>query len=220
MAIQYAITPAILDAWGGIAIPPEQSLIEWAAQFLVPGKLFIDVGAHVGTWALQYGALGHKVLAFEANPATSALLHAGFVINDLLDGNDLKEVALGDRSGWCELGIISEDGGGSSILDLSTHRHPIRKKRVQIARLDDYGIENVGFMKIDVEGAESAVIRGAHQTLARSGFPRIIFESWRAYRMPEGVALRAELFAELDSLGYRIVPISFYDEMFLAERAE
>jgi len=50
MAIQFAITPAILGAWSGVPVPPEQNLIEWATQFLVPGKLFVDIGAHVGTW--------------------------------------------------------------------------------------------------------------------------------------------------------------------------
>lgn len=36
--------------------------------------------------------------------------------------------------------------------------------------------------------------------------------------MPEAVKLREEVFAEIESLGYRIVPINLYDEMFLAER--
>jgi FkbM family methyltransferase len=193
-------------------------MIEWAQQLLVPGKLFVDVGAHVGSYALQYAELGYQVHAFEAQRETFYRLAMGILTNDLTDRVQAHHVALGDgSSNFVELRAISRDGGGSSTLDLSTHQEPLSVERVESRTLDSFGLKNVGLIKLDVEGAELAVLIGALQTLKDSGFPKVIFESWRASRMPEAAKLRADLFSFLEQLGYRVVQLGVYDEMFLAE---
>jgi hypothetical protein len=71
-----------------------------------------------------------------------------------------------------------------------------------------------------VEGFEKQVLEGSLETLKRNDYPKILFESWH-----EGFGgddypstqLRADLFAFLDGLGYRIVPIDGNADTFLAE---
>lgn len=197
---------------------PEQNMIEWAAQFLQPGKLFIDIGAHIGTYSLQYASRGFDVVAFEATSITYEALCLGIKINNFSSRVCAHNIALSRLHGVAEIRSVSNDGGGNSILNLSSHTNPISRERIDSESLDSFDLKNIGLIKIDVEGAELDVICGALRTLERSDYPDIIFESWRPSRMSEAAKLRSELFAKIQSLGYIIVPLSGYDEIFLATK--
>lgn len=88
--------------------------------------------------------------------------------------------------------------------------------------LDSFNFNNIGFIKIDVEGFEKEVLEGGVETLKRNGWPKIIFESWGSWKEREGVpavTLREELFSYLkNDLGYNIIAINGVNDMFLAER--
>jgi FkbM family methyltransferase len=219
--VEFVLTPAILDAWGGVPIPPEQNLIEWAKQFLVPGKMFIDVGAHVGSWSLQYAAMGCQVRAFEPQLTPCILLHAARDINKLHHEITIhcEAMVADDTNQFFDIGIVSRDGGGSSIMPLTTHEPSklLGVEKVRCGRLDEYLDHRACLIKIDVEGAEAAVVRGGIEGLRRAGYPKILLESWRPERMPEAAALRADVFSVLSDLGYEIIPLNLYDEMFLVK---
>ena len=70
-------------------------------------------------------------------------------------------------------------------------------------------------MKIDVEGLELRVLKGAVKVLQNNGLPKLLVECWSAdwYRND-----REQLLDFLDELGYRIVPIRGYADMLLAEK--
>ena len=94
--------------------------------------------------------------------------------------------------------------------------------QVETRTLDSFHLENVGFLKIDVEGHELAVLRGARGTLAANDYPPILFESWRPDREQEGipaVKLREELFSFMQGLGYKLEDAPHgYGENFIATR--
>jgi FkbM family methyltransferase len=218
--INYALSSAILGAWGGRPIPPEQPLIDWATQLCPKGKQFVDVGAHCGTWSLWFAAQGFDVAAFEPQAGTFELLRAATLLNTFGNRIWARNDALGAFTRIVDLRIISADGGGTSYIPLSTHEKPIATERVNCNALDDYREElfnNIGLIKIDVEGAELDVLKGAVKTLERNGYPPIIFESWGFARMPEASCLRLDLFTFLGTLGYRVISINGFDEIFLAE---
>jgi hypothetical protein len=86
--------------------------------------------------------------------------------------------------------------------------------------LDSFGLTNIGFIKIDVEGHEECVLRGAVKTLEANGWPKILFESWpeRCSDVP-AKEIRKSLFDFLGSLGYKIVQVHCgTDDMFIAEK--
>jgi hypothetical protein len=87
----------------------------------------------------------------------------------------------------------------------------LREERVEVRTLDSYGIQNIAFIKMDVEGNELSVLKGARETIVRSGNPKILFESNGGHD--------PELFGYItDTLGYaKIVPINGMANMFLAE---
>lgn len=75
-------------------------------------------------------------------------------------------------------------------------------------------------MKIDVEGHEKEVLEGALETLKRNNYPTFIFESWSPWRDDEGSCparqLRKELLEYIESIGYKVIPVSEWDEQFIA----
>ena len=139
-----------------------------------PGERALDIGANYGTYALTLARLGARVDLFEPNPAIAAILsawargQAGVAVHAL---------ALSDRSGTAEL-VIPGDGSvehdSSAALAGGTVASG-RRVEVPLAPLDSMGITDAALIKIDVEGHEDAVLRGAAATIAASS-PALIVE--------------------------------------------
>jgi FkbM family methyltransferase len=110
---KFILTPEIIHAWGDSIIPPEQCLIEWARQFQSKDKVALDIGAHVGDWAVDMADYSKEVHAFEAQTSTYKLL--------LANAKGYSNIwchsgALCEKRGDVDLAIRSPDGGGSSVV--------------------------------------------------------------------------------------------------------
>jgi FkbM family methyltransferase len=195
----------------------EYDLIRWAVGMMDPSKVFVDVGAHVGTWSLAFAKKCAKVHSFEPTPRTFNYLCGNIALNNLDDRIVAHNLALAEKEGRMPIYKGSEDGGGNSLLQL-LDRKPTWM--VDVKTLDSMGLTNVGMIKIDVEGFEKNVLEGAQETLKANGYPRIFFESWIPEREEYGIpskSLRSELFEYIESTGYKVVHIRGSREMFIAE---
>ena len=192
----------------------EQNLMDWALGLMEPGKIFVDIGAHVGTWSLLFADKASHVHSFECTPRTYNYLCGNIALNDLDDKITAHKTAIGNTNGMTTVYVRSEDGGGNSCLFTDGVPHSI-----PIATLDSFNLSNVGMIKIDVEGFERQVFEGMQETLKRNGYPLVIFESWVSWRDPTAAQLREELFSYIQSIGLKVTPIHGCPEMFLAEKA-
>lgn len=196
----------------------EQNLIAWVASLVDSSTVFLDIGAHVGTYSLGVAPHCAAVHSFECSPKTFNYLCANIALRDLYAKITPHRYALGSEAGTLPYYMHSPDGGGNSCLSFDRASNHVN---VEVRTLDSFHLENVGFIKIDVEGFEIEVLKGAVETLKSNNYPRILFESWRPEREAEGlpaIRLRTELFAYLeDELGYTIHPVRNWDEMFIAE---
>jgi FkbM family methyltransferase len=117
----------------------------------------------------------------------------------------VRRVALSDASGSATLTIPVQ--GAVRLSGLSSLSGSVRRAHsqfetivVQTLRLDDICIEPVGFMKIDVEGHEEAVLRGSRRTLQHSR-PRVLVEIEERHA-PGAVARIGAFFRELEYSGF------------------
>lgn len=198
----------------------EQSIIQWATTLIDPKTIFLDIGAHVGTYSLAFAKVCAGVHSFECSPKTFNYLCANIAMQEMSYQITPHRTALGDTTGTTSYYLRSPlDGGGNSCMDFKDKTCP--SIEVPLTTLDSFGLTNIGLIKMDVEGFESKVLLGARETLKANGNPRILFESWRPQRDRDGLpatALRKELFDTLYAVGYkRITPIAGWDEMFIAE---
>ncbi len=195
---------------------PEKPLIDWAKQFGDKNKIFIDCGAHMGSYSILLADHFKEVFAFEAQRRTYYQLCGNIFINEKSNITP-HHIAVTDKvhaHQTATLSVVSEDGGGSTLL---IPREPVlHSERVDTMNLDNYRFDDVGLIKLDIEGNELAALRGAELTLKRSNFPPIIFEANNDdWYEPE----KKNLFSYIRSLGYDIAEIRPFENMYVAMTA-
>jgi FkbM family methyltransferase len=129
----------------------------------------VDVGAHVGLWAHDMAQKFGKVWCFEPSPHNFACLAknmAGY------DNVSLSAVALGDKSSRCSVGR----DGDRKLNSGSEHVIVSRDGPVRMVSLDSCDLPGCDLLKVDVEGFELMVLRGAKKTIKRFK-PTIIMET-------------------------------------------
>ncbi len=166
----------------------------------------LDVGANVGAYTLLLGRWvrpGGRVYAFEPAPEAFGGLSAHVRLNGLEDGVTCVRAAASSSTGTATLSV---DGlSGANRLDASAGG-----ERVATVTLDDFcrreGIRP-SFIKIDVEGAELGVLRGARETIRAGGDGLALFVEMHPTIWGEMGITAADVRAELDAQGLRAVPL-------------
>lgn len=189
----------------------EAHLIEWCRQFCRKDGAVLDIGAHSGTYTVALAPYCKKVYSFEP-PRWTYYALCGSVVLSNLRNVDCLPIALGspNQAGRQVLNIVSEDGGGSSLVRKTLDRIALGHEIVEVVTLDSLDLHGICFIKMNVEDNEAAVLEGARETLRSNVFPPILFES-NSHSHLMGVR------SVLDSLGYRIIPIQGIGNMFLAD---
>jgi FkbM family methyltransferase len=144
---------------------------------LKPGDTFVDIGANVGFYSLIAAQAACKVYAFEPAPKTRSILERNLRLNGAKDVTAI-EVALSDAAGEGELFLDAKNNSGAASL----RRSPNSGNSVSIT-LDTYdhfsavnALPNPALIKIDVEGAELEVLRGAAGLFQQSAPSHIFVE--------------------------------------------
>jgi FkbM family methyltransferase len=190
----------------------ERHVRTWLEERLKPGQVFFDVGAHHGwdsMWALPLvGRQGH-IVSFEPSPANLSILEWHRMRNDSSQWTIVPK-AVSDAN--AEKAFFLVDGGDSPMNSLTTGApgtplmdgRDIRKTSIQTITLDTFCSESAlspEFVKIDVEGAELSVLRGAAGLLSAS-CPTLIL-AVHPYWLPSGQSPQ-QIFDLLTKHGYRI----------------
>ena len=174
--------------------------LQIAREALASGGSSIDVGAHEGDilrHLVKYSPGPHW--AFEPIPSFAKRLRRRF------PAVTVEPIALGDSNGSAEFHFLPGAAAYSSLLDRPEieRGQVIERLTVHVRTLDDYlpADVEIAFVKIDVEGAESAVLRGAHALLRRCQ-PVTVFECASA-KLPDcidalqGTGLHVSFLADL-----------------------
>lgn len=167
-----------------------------------PARVSIDIGAAGGRFTVAMLQSSRSVIAFEPLPSEARALAAMF---DVVGAPvRVEAVALSDKLGLAEMRMLVRDSGRSTIEndnDLYDHDgSPVRNIEVSVKRLDDLQLDEVGFIKIDVEGHELGVLRGATETLRRNR-PAIYIEAEERHH-PNAVREVSEFLSQFGYTGY------------------
>lgn len=217
------VIPQCLRTYGGF----EPHLLQIATEIFRrrgrPGVL-VDAGAYIGTFSVPVSlATGCSIVAFEAQRVVAQLLGANFLINGI-DRATIKNVILAgpehprvtpipavDYSKTGNFGAYSLDTQLFNRESLARMTSSGRVETVEVRALDEFDLNDVFLMKLDVEGQELEVLRGAVRTLERNGFPPLLFEAWRDVWWQDK---KTELLGFVQELGYEVTAM---DENFLAQ---
>lgn len=167
---------------------------------LRPGGLALDIGANVGIYTYALARAGASVHAFEPQLACCEVISAWAEANSRDGRIVVHHAGAGASSG--EMVLHVPVSGGRAIRTRASFE-PLDgeqiEMRVRIVQVDALGLDRVGFIKIDVEGHELPVLRGALGILHRD-HPVLLIEIDRERHTPASVGQIVELLAPA---GYR-----------------
>lgn len=162
-------------------------------------KNIIDIGAEHGTYSFK--TQFNKIYSFEPNVVSWHLLNVNLMMHDVYDKAKTYNVMLSDK-----VEEVKYDGFTGKQDDLEAFSYFEENEIiVKTHTLDEYNINNVGLIKVDVEGMEEKVLRGGLGTIIRNNYPPILFELWDVgyYNMTQEKYDSLQKF--LEDLGYEIL---------------
>ncbi|MGF1541004.1 MAG: FkbM family methyltransferase [Pleurocapsa sp.] len=156
--------------------------IDWICQRLVrPGDIVLDVGANIGTVTFTLSALvgdTGRVHCFEPNPQMQHCIEDSIQYNGA-ENITLHPFALGEQESTLELTYLKNHSGSGSLV-AKYEGDLVNKIKVPIKPLStvlsEWGISQIRLVKIDVEGFEPQVLRGAYEAFAVNPPDAIIIE--------------------------------------------
>jgi FkbM family methyltransferase len=176
---------------------------EWLKRIVRPGMSCVDVGANKGDFTLLMAALtgaDGRVLSFEPDPENFRWL-ARTVSEGSLSHVKLSSVALSDHEGEAIFYPGKKSGWGTLRVDAARNSEERAPLSVQLRKLDDVLEGEADVIKIDVEGTERDVLRGALRTV-RSPRLTVVMDL-----DSDDARERAETFALLEDAGFRLYRI-------------
>jgi FkbM family methyltransferase len=216
----------------------EKEETHFVEHFLRGGMTVLDIGAHHGYYTLlaskRVGRHG-RVIAFEPSPRERKFLERHMSLNRCENVN-IEALALGSASGEADLFVVDGTETGCNSLRPPSVTQSVRGFRVPLEQLDVYlehkGVEKVDFIKLDAEGGELEILKGATKLLGRVPRPLILAEVQDVRTQPWGYEAREiiRFLSQRDFHWYRMqadgglsaLPLeeSAYDGNFVAVPAE
>jgi FkbM family methyltransferase len=184
----------------------EEETVDLCTRLIKPGMTVFDIGAHVGYFTRLYAKLvgpHGKVYAFEPNPHTFCLLKKN---TEQLSNVVLINKGLSTGSGSSRLFLNKLEGGDSLFQGTDA----LSSIHVELISLDQFwnqvGRPDIGFIKMDVEGAEPDVLKGGVQFLSCQKHLSLVTEFRPVSLWAAGVE-PAEFLNLLSALGFTYSPI-------------
>ena len=184
--------------------PAEGAFLE---KFLQPGMTVLDIGAHQGLYTLlaakKVGPDG-RVYSFEPSPREQKALLFNVRLNRCRNVR-VQALALGNADGSASLYVVNGPNTGCNSLRPPNLPDRTCGVAVRIQALDNWlaeqNVNRVDFIKLDVEGGELDVLKGAERTLQTRPRPVILCEIENVRTAPWGYKAE-EIVRHLSGLGY------------------
>jgi FkbM family methyltransferase len=164
----FSADRGMFDYWGD-----DVGELRFLWKYLRPGMTFLDIGAFHGVYsiiaAIRLGGEG-RVVAFEPSPRDNRRLQLHLRYNGL-KSVVVEPYAVAAAEGTASLVTILEGYTNMNSLRPPAIDYPVKQVVVQTISLDDYlarnSIESVDLMKVDAEGGEIDIFKGANSLLSR-----------------------------------------------------
>lgn len=170
LAVSHGMTGATGNIYCGLHEFVEMTFL---LHLLRSGDLFLDIGANIGSYTILASKVcGARSIAFEPDPTTAAALRRNVALNEIENLVSVEQVALGSMTG--EIAFTVGLGTTNHIATYSDHD----VQTIPIKRADDLAVWNEAVLaKLDVEGYEDQVFRGATRMLSSRSLLAVQSES-------------------------------------------
>ena len=183
-------------------------------KYITNESIVIEGGCHIGTHTTKLGMIANHVYAFEPYPTSYDLLCKNIEMNNL-DNVTILQKGLSknfDRVKFDWTGDKRGNPGGSGLSDNPIgrdHKSPIMSEdiSVELTTIDSLDLQNLDFIKLDVEGYEINAIMGGMKTIKKHK-PIIVLEDWSDHYGNFSINSTREKFKILIDMGYNITHLN------------
>lgn len=180
-------------------------------SLIAPGDSVIEVGANVGYYTTAMAsAVGPKgsVVALEANARLIELVRRSVTLNGMPDRVQLVGKAAMDQPGTVSfMTSRSRSGFGYVSIWNDVPFEDSKLSEVEAVRLDDLGVKRVDLIRLDAEGSEPFILRGA-EALLKANPDVVIVMEWSVVQMSSRTSVE-EFVTWLAQMGFRFWRIQF-----------
>lgn len=144
--------------------------IELCLDFISPGDVVLDVGANIGVFTLAFARRVGKdgsVISFEPQRLPYLCLCGNIAINSMAEYVQPVRSAVGAEKGMAKIEVINSMASVQNVGGTRLNAPADVTDDVPVVVIDDLNLEELDFIKIDVEGMEHLVLKGAAKTIAR-----------------------------------------------------
>jgi FkbM family methyltransferase len=145
----------------------EPQTLTFIQRHLASGGVFVDVGANIGGYTVRVAKRAY-VYAFEPEPRNFNLLRLNIKLNKLQNNVKSFQVAAGPYLGKVKLALSNYHGRHSLLRTIKTTNYPTIDVDMTPLDLILANEDRIDIIKIDVEGAEPLVLKGAREVLKRT----------------------------------------------------
>lgn len=179
----------------------EQTFVRLVSEAIPAGAVVVEGGAHLGfvtVHAARAAGPNGRVFAFEPNGDVLDVLRRNLQLNGVEDRVEIVPKALGDSTGTARFFSRADE---SSLYEPGGDADPIE---VDVIRADELIQEPVDVVKLDIEGAELAALRGMEGFLTGARPPRALFLECNPALLERAGSSPEELIAWLEARAYRV----------------
>lgn len=204
---------------------PCQSIVDWKSyilkhikeqrwgQFIKPGQIAIDIGAHIGDTAIIMGLLTGSegmVMSFEANPSVMPILEANQCLNKEQMNIKVYNLAIMQEQGVYEFADHGNMWCNGGYTESTDHLNNDKIQKIQVKGVNlcqflkdefkeeyDEVVKKIGFIKIDCEGYDKEIIKSIKPLIAES--KPVLYVEWFDWF---GANETEDLFSAIENIGY------------------
>jgi FkbM family methyltransferase len=188
----------------------EQWIHQVVRSLVAPGDRIVEVGANLGYYTLALAHLageGGHVITFEANPNLCSLVNRTILFNGYRDRVTIRNQAASDQGGPMSFTISrANSGGGHAALHSGWAPDGMKQIEVEGVRLDDAVEGEINLLRMDAEGSEPLILRGAERLLKNPEI--IVVLEWDVVQM-SGRASVSDLADWLSMMGMKFWRIQY-----------
>ncbi len=170
-----------------------------------PGFRIVEVGANVGYYTTTMaGAVGAEgfVTAFEGNPRLAGLVQRSVLLNGYAPRSRIIPKAALDQPGHIDFVVSRRNSGGGFVTLWEGNPYEDGETlKVEAVRIDDQDVGRVDLIRIDAEGSEPFILRGAEAAL-RANPDIIIVLEWSVIQMGSRTSV-PDFVAWMDGMGFK-----------------
>lgn len=183
----------------------ESHIRDWCETYITKEDVVYDIGANLGAHTIPFAEYAKEVHAFEPQRLVYYQL-CGNVIQNKLDNVYCYQMACGAARG--QVGIEEQDFHSTSRLNIGD-THTLETGSIPCVALDEMGLPPPRMMKIDIQGYEEQMLRGA-QGILRDHRPQLFIEIEEPH-LRRHKSSTATIVTMLQEMGYSVKKYRDYD---------